>query len=115
MIIGSKIFDCQHGPDRKKSEKAKSSTQKEGDHSFSGRRFLPQDTIKFGCPAKILMSEVIKFPGYKILDSTKRIRRDMSDRLKGDIKNRMWPQFGRRIHINLPMEKDHKDHVIGEV
>lgn len=28
MIIGSKIFDCQHGPDRKKNEKAKSSTQK---------------------------------------------------------------------------------------
>ena len=27
MIIGSKIFDCQHGPDRKKNEKAKSSTQ----------------------------------------------------------------------------------------
>ena len=28
MIIGSKIFDCQHGPNRKKNEKAKSSTQK---------------------------------------------------------------------------------------
>ena len=28
MIIGSKIFDCQHGPDRKKNEKDKSSTQK---------------------------------------------------------------------------------------
>ena len=28
MIIGSKIFDCQHGPDRKKNEKNKSSTQK---------------------------------------------------------------------------------------
>jgi len=66
MIIGSKIFDCQHGPDRKKNEKAKSSTQKEGDHPFRERRFLPQDTIKFGCPAKILRSEVIKFPGYKV-------------------------------------------------
>ena len=28
MIIGSKIFDCQHGPDRKKNEKDKSSKQK---------------------------------------------------------------------------------------
>ena len=28
MIIGSKIYDCQHGPDRKKNEKAKFSTQK---------------------------------------------------------------------------------------
>ena len=28
MIIGTKIFDCQHGPDRNKNEKAKFSTQK---------------------------------------------------------------------------------------
>jgi len=28
MIIASKIFDCQRGPDRKKNEKARSSTQK---------------------------------------------------------------------------------------
>ena len=28
MIIGSKIYDCQHGPDRKKNEKAKISCQK---------------------------------------------------------------------------------------
>ena len=28
MIIRSKIFDCQHGPGRKKNEKDKSCTQK---------------------------------------------------------------------------------------
>ena len=28
MIIGTKIFDCQHGPDRKKTEKVKFCTQK---------------------------------------------------------------------------------------
>ena len=39
----------------------------------------------------------------------------MSDRLRDDIKNGTWLQFERRIYINLPMEKDHKDHVIGEV
>ena len=51
----------------------------------------------------------------QILDNTERIRRDMSDRLRGDIKNGMWPHFERRIYINLPFERDHKDHVIGEV
>lgn len=51
----------------------------------------------------------------QILDNTERIRMDMSDRLRGDIKNGMWPQFERRIFINLPMEKDLRDHVIGEV
>lgn len=28
VTIGSKIFDCQHGPDRKKNEKVKFSTLK---------------------------------------------------------------------------------------
>ena len=28
MVIGSRIYDCQHGPDRKKSEKKKISQQK---------------------------------------------------------------------------------------
>ena len=38
----------------------------ESDHPFKARWFLPQDTLKFGCPAKIVMSEVIKFPDYKV-------------------------------------------------
>lgn len=63
----------------------------------------------------VLMPEVIMFPEYKILDNTERIRMDMSDRLRGDIKNGMWPQFERRIFINLSMEKDLRDHVIGEI
>ena len=40
----------------------------EGDHSFKGKRFLPQDTIKFGCPAKIFMSEVVRFAGYQVFN-----------------------------------------------
>ncbi|XP_044168961.1 uncharacterized protein LOC122953196 [Acropora millepora] len=87
----------------------------EGDHSFKGKRFLPQDTIKFGCAAKIFMSEVVRFAGYKITDNTERLRRGMSDRLRTDVKNGQRPQFERRIYISLPLEEDHKDHVLGEV
>ena len=32
----------------------------EGDHSFKGKRFLPQDTIKFGCPARQVPYHVTK-------------------------------------------------------
>ena len=46
----------------------------DGDHSFKGRRFLPQDTIKFGCPAKIFMSEVIKFSGYQVNLKYKKVK-----------------------------------------
>ncbi|XP_044184525.1 uncharacterized protein LOC122964756 [Acropora millepora] len=78
MTIGSKILDCQHGPDRKKNAKDKLSRQ-------------------------------------KITDNTERLRRGMSDRLRTDVKNGQRPQFERRIYISLPLEEDHKDHVLGEV
>ena len=37
------------------------------DHSFKKRRFLAQNTVKFDCPARIHLSEVIKFPELKVL------------------------------------------------
>ena len=39
----------------------------------------------------------------------------MSSKLRNDIKNGERPKFDRRIYITLPKEKDHKEHVIGEV
>ena len=39
----------------------------------------------------------------------------MSGKLRNDIQNGKRPQFERIIHIKLPKEEDHKDHVTGEV
>ncbi|CAH3106141.1 unnamed protein product, partial [Porites lobata] len=114
-IIGTKVFDCQHGPDRKKSFKARHSEEKADDHSFKRRRFLPQDTMKFGCPASIRLSEVIKYCNYKIRDDTERLRRDMSKKLKTDITSGQKPQVERIIYIQLPKEDEHKDHITGEI
>ncbi|CAH3024912.1 unnamed protein product [Porites evermanni] len=114
-IIGTKVFDCQHGPDRKKSFKARHSEEKVDDHSFKRRRFLPQDTMKFGCPASICLSKVIKYCNYKIRDDTERLRRDMSKKLKTDITSGQKPQVERRIYIQLPKEDEHKDHITGEI
>jgi hypothetical protein len=36
------------------------------DHDCPKRRFLPQNTVKFDCPAQIRLSEVIKYPDYKV-------------------------------------------------
>ncbi|CAH3122176.1 unnamed protein product [Porites lobata] len=85
------------------------------DHSFKRRRFLPQDTMKFGCPASIRLSEVIKYCNYKIRDDTERLRRDMSKKQKTDITSRQKPQVERRIYIQLPKEDEHKDHITGEI
>ncbi|CAH3181744.1 unnamed protein product [Porites lobata] len=107
-IIGTKVFDCQHGPDRKKSFKARHSEEK-----VCWRRFLPQDTMKFGCHASIRLSEVIKYCNYK--DDTERLRRDMSKKLKTDITSGQKPQVERRIYIQLPKEDEHKDRIPGEI
>ncbi|CAH3046602.1 unnamed protein product [Porites lobata] len=116
-IIGTRVFDCQHGPDRKKSFKARHSEEKVDDHSFKRRRFLPQDTMKFGCPASIRLSEVIKYCNYKVQNHhhNKRLRRDMSKKLKTDITSGQKPQVERRIYIQLPKEDEHKDHITGEI
>lgn len=39
---------------------------KEHDHTFRKRRTLVQSSKKLGCPAKVFMSRVIKFPQYKV-------------------------------------------------
>ena len=36
-------------------------------------------------------------------------------KLRNDIENGERPKFDRRIYITLPKEKDHKEHVIGEI
>lgn len=39
----------------------------------------------------------------------------MSGKLRNDIQNEKRPQFETIIHIKLPKEEDHKDHVTEEV
>ncbi|CAB4019209.1 Calcium-responsive transcription factor, partial [Paramuricea clavata] len=110
-------FDCKHGPDRKKVFKSKleNAKNKNEDHDCPKRRFLPQNTVKFDCPAQIRLSEVIIYPDYKISDDRERSRRDMSMKLKSDIAKGDKPAYERRIYIQLPKEDQHKDHAIGEV
>ena len=39
---------------------------KNEDHAFTKTRFLPQNTVKFNCPAKIRLSEIIVYPDYTV-------------------------------------------------
>ncbi|CAB4017794.1 Calcium-responsive transcription factor [Paramuricea clavata] len=85
-------------------------TKKNEDHChFKKRRFLPQNTIKFNCPARIRLQDVINFLALKIRDDTARLRRDMSETLKKGIADKDKPLFERRIYIHLPKENEHED------
>ena len=36
------------------------------DNCFAKSRFLSQDTKKMGCPAKIVIPDIVHFTGYKV-------------------------------------------------
>ena len=38
----------------------------EDEHLPKKRRFLVQNSKKFGCPAQLVMREVVKFPKFKV-------------------------------------------------
>ncbi|XP_033730121.1 uncharacterized protein LOC117320719 [Pecten maximus] len=71
MNVGLKLFECHQGPSHRKSS-AKSSKQTDAEHGYSqipSKRRLT-GTKKRGCPASILLREIIFFPEYKVSSST---------------------------------------------
>ena len=65
VIAGRRALDCKHGPDHhikeKEREKAKKIEAKNADMCFSKSRKTFQSSIKHGCPAKIVVRDVISF------------------------------------------------------
>uniref|UniRef100_A0A7M5V9P8 Uncharacterized protein n=1 Tax=Clytia hemisphaerica TaxID=252671 RepID=A0A7M5V9P8_9CNID len=70
IVIGKKQFECTHGKDRnvkqKRKRKQEKLQQKENELNYGKSKFLPQDTKKVNCPAKITMQNFIFFPDYKV-------------------------------------------------
>ncbi|XP_031551338.1 uncharacterized protein LOC116288650 [Actinia tenebrosa] len=98
--------------------------QDTGDHfSFKKRRFLVQNTKKFGCPAQVIMREVMQFPGYKVVlilvmmnnidKNTERGKRSVSEKLRKDIE-KGCAKGETRIYIEFPKMTDHQGHPTGE-
>ncbi|XP_067042489.1 calcium-responsive transcription factor-like [Acropora muricata] len=58
MTIGSKILDCQHGPDRKKNAKDKLSRQKEGIIHLKERGFCPKTLLSLAALQRSLCQKL---------------------------------------------------------
>ncbi|XP_066016092.1 calcium-responsive transcription factor-like [Pocillopora verrucosa] len=118
IILGRKVFDCQHGKDRKAGEKRKreDAEEKAGhkDFVFKKRRFLVQDTRKFDCKAQIKMREILFFAEHKIQEDSKKRRETASRNLRKALEEGV-AKYERRIYIELPLITDHQNHFVGEV
>nr|XP_034331444.1 uncharacterized protein LOC117690837 [Crassostrea gigas] len=76
-----------------------------------------QSTKKKGCPAKIVMKEVLGFPEYKAKQDTENARRKASEKLRQDLEV-MGSNMKRehRIYISLPKDEEHQNmHFLGQI
>ena len=70
VCVGTINYQCHQGEDVDKITKirrAKERDEKDDhDHTFRKRRKHFQCTKKLGCPSKVFMSRIFKFPEYKV-------------------------------------------------
>ncbi|XP_044176187.1 uncharacterized protein LOC114973334 [Acropora millepora] len=110
FVLGQKIYDCRNGKDRKKAwkQKRKEMKQKEGDHHYTKRtKKMVQDTKKMGCPAQVIVREIMKFPQFQISTDSPKRRRKASERLREYFLEQKDLTGERRFYIELPEVKDH--------
>eukprot|EP00794_Sanderia_malayensis_P002202 gene2202-2507_t len=119
FILGSKYLQCQHGKDyqaaKKQSRKNKKIKDQGNDHCYRRKYTLVQDTKKFGCPAKIILQEILQFPQYKINDNTEKRRRSASNKIKVAIESQTCIETVRKFVVNIPNSETHANHPIGAV
>ncbi|XP_063440606.1 uncharacterized protein LOC134721481 isoform X2 [Mytilus trossulus] len=122
IILGYDVRECQHGPDRNIKKKIQYKAEKEEksktDPSYVMKgRTLIQNTKKMICPARITQRRIIKFPGYRLENSSSKWRRKQTAKTlrKALDESSVDVVKEEEIHMYYPTADDHKNHTIGEV
>ena len=116
MVCGEIIYDCVHGSDQHKSWKTLySKRQKEMEEKGTPVKTRKRISMskKVGCPAKIYLKEVIKFPEYTPTKLSNFRTKSASKKLRTDLLEGVNVNYERRIYVSLPTLEDHKFHLIG--
>ncbi|KAJ8389407.1 hypothetical protein AAFF_G00119450 [Aldrovandia affinis] len=134
MHGGRKILECQFGPKReheKKSEKDESATVpglqtlEEMEHDYTPacgaatkrKRINIRGTRKKGCQAKISVVQVCRFPEYAVISkkclSIQQIQ--LKEKLLQDLKDGKEMKIENRFYIDLPLDKAHSKHPLGDL
>ncbi|XP_029579509.1 uncharacterized protein LOC115168188 [Salmo trutta] len=120
QVVGTKTYECHQGKDRQTKAKEKYAAERDRkereDHAFVKRRKLVQNTKKVDCKAIINIAQVIRFPDFKIEESTVRSKKEASQTLKAALSETPSSVKAEVVYcVRFPSLSDHSSHaVVGE-
>ena len=121
VVLGAKYLDCIYGADRNKTAREKRFQREEemrklvvkvtGDPSLVKRRRVNQNSKKIGCPASIIVREVVFFPDFLASKDTRWFRTETSRLLREAFaKDGTSIRVERRFYLRFPDVKLHRGH-----
>eukprot|EP00063_Salmo_salar_P066842 XP_014041677.1 PREDICTED: uncharacterized protein LOC106594817 [Salmo salar] len=120
QVVGTKTYECHQGKDRQTKAKEKYAAERDKkereDHAFVKRRKLVQNTKKVDCKAIINIAQVIRFPDFKIEESTVRSKKEASQTLKAALSFTPSSVKAEVVYcVRFPSLSEHSSHaVVGE-
>lgn len=116
ICVGNMYLNCQFGYDSSLAKKIKRKEMREkGELDNIKSRNLKTPSKKCGCPATIVVRQIVKFPEFKIEKDTEWRRRDGAGRLKAKIRDDRENLKTEVVIIGrLPNLAEHKYHEILE-
>nr|XP_054750147.1 calcium-responsive transcription factor-like [Lytechinus pictus] len=114
VVLGKYTLDCMFGRDKNKAAKERMAEERdrefEGDHPRPRKkRKRLQQSKKKGCPAKVVMKEVILFPQFKSSNMSKYVRDRKSRAIREALTNGEQIEAEHRIYIQLPSPASHQN------
>ncbi|XP_041720342.1 uncharacterized protein LOC121551692 isoform X1 [Coregonus clupeaformis] len=120
QVVGTKTYECHQGKDRQTKAKEKYAAERDKkeleDHAFLQKRKLVQNTKKVDCKAIINIAHVIRFPDFKIEESTVRSKKEASQTLKAALSETPSSVKAEVVYcVRFPSLSEHSSHaVVGE-
>lgn len=113
IYIGEKAYMCHLG--RSKASKNKPVQPSEESFDAKPKRHRSRMTKKQGCPAKIFVKQIAKFPHFRIANNSEYLRTQMSQKLrKSLLSNNGQIEHTIQFIGTLPDISEHSNHDIGE-
>ncbi|XP_076800427.1 uncharacterized protein LOC143445300 [Clavelina lepadiformis] len=124
IISRSHERECQHGKDwnkaRNEQKRLSRFSMQLSDHHFSNKKKIVRSSKKVNCKAKVIMSEVVKFPEYQIMINSTSVTNYAKSQASKEIRKKLSECDVSLIRkhacrIRFPLAEEHTGHVLKEV
>ncbi|XP_800336.3 uncharacterized protein LOC585433 [Strongylocentrotus purpuratus] len=115
MIMGKYFLTCFLGRNKHKSSQQALREEKLQVDRLDRKRKKNHRSKKIGCPAMMVMTEVIRFPQYQVSQMTRSRMTDKTKLLREHLLQRAAIETEHRIYISLPSDDEHQNtHPLGQ-